>query len=167
MSPDEVQRGFTGEKSIAHFQISFFHKFFCLGILLSTSEAWWSLKSQKSRSWINVQLCSFDRNAINFNSLSLIRNLFLRTGDFGVYSILGILDQGSRNETQETVFDVKISFMMTCFKFWSHQYKIYLSCRSESSFNCLSQSSFLSQLSPQRGILTLSQLYNHHTQLIF
>ena len=37
---------------------------------------------------------------------------------FGVYLILGILDQDDwyKELTQEAVFNVKISFMMTCFK---------------------------------------------------
>ena len=40
-------------------------------------------------------------------------------GGFGVYLILGILDQDDwyKELTQEAVFNVKISFMMTCFKF--------------------------------------------------
>ena len=40
-------------------------------------------------------------------------------GGFGVYSILGILDQDDlyKELTREAVFYVKISFMMTSFKF--------------------------------------------------
>ena len=73
---------------------------------------------------LNIYLSRTDFFVILIDELdrkrvSGVRRIYTWPGFFGVYLILGILDQDYwyKELTQEAVFNVKISFMMTCFKF--------------------------------------------------